>query len=315
MQSIALADTILLQLPQTQGLSSEEQAQLLGEAHFFRAFNRFYLLRSFGKIPAKPSEQAESVEASYHSLEAELQRAIALLSSRKKPLSAYRVSQDAARALLGEVYLQMGGYPLQQDRYKEAVEILSPIVSSGRFHLMANGSSEEQSAFNKLRTQPHCEEYLLTLREEGAPALSAFAFPREARAWGALGTDVSFNAFKPTKLLMSAYGEADLRGKDRQYFHTFYKVSEGGKTVFEVFDPAPWFWIPSTMERSEVKQVEQGLYPYSEVLLMLAETLLNTDEATNAAISYLVEVRARALQTNPTAIAQELVLLSKEEIL
>ena len=90
-----------------------------------------------------------------------------------------------------------------------------------------------------------------------------------------LGAFTIFHAFKPTQLLMSTYGETDLRGKDRQYFHTFYKVSEGGKTVFEIFDPAPWFWIQSTVESIGNKQVEIGLCPYSEVLLMLAEALLN----------------------------------------
>lgn len=239
MKGIALADSILLLLPQTQGLAADEQAQLLGEAHFFRAFNRFYLLRTFGVIPTIHEEQKKSLEKSYRFIEQDLQRAIALLPSREKIPTPFRVSQDVARALLGEVYLQMSGYPLQQARYKEAVAILSPIVSSGKYHLMANGSSEEQSAFNKLRTQPHCEEYLFTLRGESSTPLAAYAFPYEAKAWGTLGTSTTFNAFKPTQLLMSAYGETDLRGKDRQYFHTFYKVSEGGKTVFEIFDPAP----------------------------------------------------------------------------
>ena len=95
------------------------------------------------------------------------------------------------------------------------------------------------AAFNKLRTQPHCEEFLFTLRGESNTPFVAYAFPHEAQAWGTLGTSTTFNAFKPTQLLMSAYGETDLRGKDRQYFHTFYRVSEGGKTVFEIFDPAP----------------------------------------------------------------------------
>ena len=275
MKGITLADSILLLLPQTQGLAADEQAQLLGEAHFFRAFNRFYLLRTFGAIPTIHEEQKKSLEINYRFIEQDLQRAIALLSSREKIPPPFRVSQDVARALLGEVYLQMSGYPLQQARYKEAVAILSPIVSSGKYHLMANGSSEEQSAFNKLRTQPHCEEYLFTFRGESSTPLATYAFPYEAKAWGTLGTSTTFNAFKPTQLLMSTYGETDLRGKDRQYFHTFYKVSEGGKTVFEIFDPAPWFWIQSTVESIGNKQVEIGLYPYSEVLLMLAEALLN----------------------------------------
>ena len=314
MKGIALADSILLLLPQTQGLAVDEQAQLLGEAHFFRAFNRFYLLRTFGVIPTIHEEQKKSLEKSYRFIEQDLQRAIALLPSREKIPPPFRVSQDVARALLGEVYLQMSGYPLQQARYKEAVAILSPIVSSGKYHLMANGSSEEQSAFNKLRTQPHCEEYLFTLRGESSTPLAAYAFPYEAKAWGTLGTSTTFNAFKPTQLLMSAYEKTDLRGKDRQYFHTFYKVSEGGKTVFEIFDPAPWFWIQSTVESIGNKQVEIGLYPYSEVLLMLAEAILNYEEGTNTAVSYLAEVRARALQTEVAEVTLALAPLSKEKL-
>jgi hypothetical protein len=314
MKGITLADSVILRLPQTQGLAADEQAQLLGEAHFFRAFNRFYLLRTFGVIPTIHEEQKKSLEKSYRFIEQDLQRSIALLPSREKIPTPFRVSQDVARALLGEVYLQMSGYPLQQARYKEAVAILSPIVSSGKYHLMANGSSEEQSAFNKLRTQPHCEEYLFTFRGESSTPLAAYAFPYEAKAWGTLGTSTTFNAFKPTQLLMSAYGETDLRGKDRQYFHTFYKVSEGGKTVFEIFDPAPWFWIQSTVESIGNKQVEIGLYPYSEVLLMLAEALLNYEEGTNTAVSYLAEVRARALQSEVAEVTLALAPLSKEKL-
>ena len=314
MKGITLADSVILRLPQTQGLAADEQAQLLGEAHFFRAFNRFYLLRTFGVIPTIHEEQKKSLEKSYRFIEQDLQRAIALLPSREKIPTPFRVSQDVARTLLGEVYLQMSGYPLRQARYKEAVAILSPIVSSGKYHLMANGSSEEQSAFNKLRTQPHCEEYLFTFRGESSTPLAAYAFPYEAKAWGTLGSSTTFNAFKPTQLLMSTYGETDLRGKDRQYFHTFYKVSEGGKTVFEIFDPAPWFWIQSTVESIGNKQVEIGLYPYSEVLLMLAEALLNYEEGTNTAISYLAEVRARALQTEVAEVTLALAPLSKEKL-
>lgn len=313
-KGITLADSVILRLPQTQGLAADEQAQLLGEAHFFRAFNRFYLLRTFGAIPTIQYEQMKSLEKNYRFIEQDLQRALALLPSREKIPTSFHVSQDVARALLGEVYLQMSGYPLRQARYKEAVAILSPIVSSGKYHLMANGSSEEQSAFNKLRTESHCEEYLFTFRGENSTPLAAYAFPREAKAWGTLGTSTTFNAFKPTQLLMSAYGETDLRGKDRQYFHTFYKVSEGGKTVFEIFDPAPWFWIQSTVERIGSKQVEIELYPYSEVLLMLAEALLNYEEGTNTAISYLAEVRARALQIEVAEVTLALAPLSKERL-
>lgn len=313
--AIQLADSVLQLLPQVSGLAADEEAQLLGEAHFFRAFNRFYLLRTFGVLPKTSEEQAPSLEESYRQLEHDLQRAIALLPSREKTFSPYRVSGEVARALLAEVYLQWSGYPLRQERHKEAVAILRPIVSAGRYRLTVHGDSEEQSAFNQLRTQPHGGEYLLTLRGERTTPLAAYAFPRDAKNWQQLSAPVAFNAFKPSKLLMSAYEENDLRGKDRQYFHTFYKVASGEKTVFEVFDPAPWFWMQSPSERLRTQDEEQGLYPYAEVLLLLAEALLADDKEVPTAIRYLAEVRARALQVAPALIQQALAPLSREELL
>ena len=59
---IELADSLLRLLPTTKGLLAGEQAQLLGEARFFRAFSRFYLLRSFGVVQERRGGQAKSLE-------------------------------------------------------------------------------------------------------------------------------------------------------------------------------------------------------------------------------------------------------------
>nr|WP_315032362.1 RagB/SusD family nutrient uptake outer membrane protein [uncultured Porphyromonas sp.] len=311
---IELADSLLRLLPTTKGLLAGEQAQLLGEARFFRAFNRFYLLRSFGVTQERRGGQAKSLEEGYQLIEQDLRSAIALLPSRTKEVGSYRVHQDLARVLLGEVYLQMSGYPLRQAKYKEAVAILRPILSSGKYRLMPNGGSEEHSAFNTLRTAPTCDEYLFTLRGVRAPSLEAYTFPREAKSWGKVGELLAFNAFRPTKLFMSVYNEGDLRGKDRQYFHSFYKVAEEGKTVFQIFDPAPWFWLRSTPEHIGTRPMELGLYPYSEVLLLLAEALLESEEEVSTAIRCLAEVRGRALQQAPSEVALALASLSKEEL-
>ena len=311
---IELADSLLRLLPTTKGLQAGEQAQLLGEVRFFRAFSRFYLLRSFGIVQESRGGQAKSLEEGYQLIEQDLRSAIALLPSRTKEVGPYRVHQDLARVLLGEVYLQMSGYPLRQAKYKEAAAILRPVLSAGRYRLMPNGGSEELSAFNTLRTNPACDEYLFTLRGASAPSLEAYTFPREAKSWGKVGESLAFNAFRPTKLFMSVYGESDLRGKDRQYFHSFYKVAEEGKTVFQIFDPAPWFWLRSTPEHIGTRPMELGLYPYSEVLLLFAEALLESEEETSTAIRCLAEVRGRALQQAPSEVALALASLSKEEL-
>ena len=316
---IELADSILHHLPTTRGLQAGEQVQLLGEARFFRAFNRFYLLRSFGIPQERRGGQAKSLEEGYQLIEQDLQSAIALLPGGSKDVSSYRVHRDLARVLLGEVYLQMSGYPLRQPKYKEAVAILRPVLGAGKYRLMPNGGSEEQSAFNTLRTSPACDEYLFTLRGVNARGLEAYTFPREAKTWGKVGESLAFNAFRPTKLFMSVYGEGDLRGKDRQYFHSFYKVAEEGKTVFQIFEPAPWFWLRSTPEYIGTKQMELGLYPYSEVLLLLAEALLEEGEEVSTAIRCLAEVRGRALQQAPSEVVLDLAMLStgklREELL
>ena len=60
--------------------------------------------------------------------------------------------------------------------------------------------------------------------------------------------------------------------------------------------------------------MELGLYPYSEVLLLLAEALLESEEEMSTAIRCLAEVRGRALQQAPSEVALVLATLSKEEL-
>lgn len=60
--------------------------------------------------------------------------------------------------------------------------------------------------------------------------------------------------------------------------------------------------------------MELGLYPYSEVLLLLAEALLESEDEVSTAIHCLAEVRGRALQQAPSEVALALASLSKEEL-
>ena len=221
---IEAADTVILQLPNTSGFTPAEQAKLVGEAKFFRAFNRFYLIRTFGSFPDERHVSSWlSMEKAYLKVEKDLLDAIATLPEKNFQENNSHVTAFTARALLGDVYLHMSGKPLQKNKYEQAAAILRPIIRSEKHHLAANGANETVSAINTLRTTPTNDEFLYVVYGETSLTRASFAFPKMARNWDNVKEHVAFNAFKPIRAFMSCYAEGDIRGKDRQYFHTFFK--------------------------------------------------------------------------------------------
>lgn len=310
------ADTIISQIPNTKGLSKEEKTKLMGEAKFFRAFNRFYLIRTFGSYPDKRHETSWlSLEKAYLKVERDLLDAVATLPQKSFIENKSHITAFSARALLGDVYLHMSGIPLQKDMYVQAAEILRPVIKSDKHHLAVNGTSEERSAINMLRTNHSNDEYLFVIHGESSMSRASFAFPRKARNWNNIKENVVFNAFKPTQTFMHFYADRDIRGKDRQFFHSFFKVKDGEKTIFEIFAPAPYFWLSSGtgMETPNIQHV--GIYRYAEVLLIAAEAIAHTEGVTPEAINYLMQVRTRSTSEAEADVYKMLSMLSVEKFI
>ena len=266
---IEAADSVILQIPNTKGFTPAEQAKLVGEAKFFRAFNRFYLIRTFGSFPDKQHDKSWlNLEKAYLKVEKDLLDAIATLPEKNFQENNSHVTAFSARALLGDVYLHMSGKPLQKNKYEQAAAILRPVIQSEKHHIATNGANEEMSAINTLRTTPTNDEYLYVVYGETSLTRASFAFPKMARNWDNVKEHVAFNAFKPIQAFMSCYAEGDIRGKDRQYFHTFFKVKDEGKTIFEIFAPAPYFWLTSGTGITASNKQYFGIYRYAEVLLI-----------------------------------------------
>ena len=213
---IEAADSVILQIPNTKGFTPAEQAKLVGEAKFFRAFNRFYLIRTFGSFPDKQHEKSWlNLEKAYLKVEKDLLDAIATLPEKNFQENNSHVTAFSARALLGDVYLHMSGKPLQKNKYEQAAAILRPVIQSEKHHIATNGANEEMSAINTLRTTPTNDEYLYVVYGETSLTRASFAFPKMARNWDNVKEHVAFNAFKPIQAFMSCYAEGDIRGKDR----------------------------------------------------------------------------------------------------
>lgn len=120
-------------------------ATALGNAHFWRAYSYYYLVRVFGKLPiitktnieqfdAQPSE----IEKVYELIVQDLKDAINELSTGydKEPARLFGVdvwaTKQAAQSTLAAVYMSMAGYPLNKgtEYYKLAAELAKDVITN-----------------------------------------------------------------------------------------------------------------------------------------------------------------------------------------
>lgn len=94
--------------------------QIVGEAHFLRAFAYYWLVRLYGSIPlvtnAEYSEELLTMEktdapAVYALIEEDLKKAEELMGDAKRDPG--RPNKGSAKALLADVYLTQGGWPIK----------------------------------------------------------------------------------------------------------------------------------------------------------------------------------------------------------
>ena len=120
-------------------------ATALGNAHFWRAYSYYYLIRVFGKLPiitktnieqfdAQPSE----IEKVYELIVQDLKDAINELPTGydKEPARLFGVdvwaTKQAAQSTLAAVYMSMAGYPLNKgtENYKLAAELAKDVITN-----------------------------------------------------------------------------------------------------------------------------------------------------------------------------------------
>jgi hypothetical protein len=119
----------------------EEADPYIAEARFLRAYAYFHLVRLFGGVPLILEEinsladedlifapRSTDVQV-YEAIIADLTFAEANLPDSRGGAELGRVSAGSAKAVLGKVYLQMAGKPLNRtENYQKAVDMLSQLV-------------------------------------------------------------------------------------------------------------------------------------------------------------------------------------------
>ena len=143
----------------TEGANKAEVAQssinvALGNAHFWRAYAYFYLVRVFGPVPLITTTDVTqlevapaSVEEVYNLIVSDLKSAIEELptSYDKEPRRLFGVdvwtTKQAAQSTLSAVYMAMAGYPLNkgQEYYRLAAEQAKSVIdNNGSYGFILN---------------------------------------------------------------------------------------------------------------------------------------------------------------------------------
>lgn len=247
--------------------------QFEGELKFLRALHYFNVVRLWGAAPLvlKPitADEAKQVGRSsvpelYAAIEADLTQAIALLPvTYSNSAELGRVTQGAAKAMLGKVYLT-------EAKYSQAVTVLkdlTPIAGNAYNYSLLPNIADVFSVNNKMNAEViFAVRYNKTIVNQGH------------------GLSTYFNQPALDPKLLSDYGSTDTR---RDLLNTI-TIDANNKPVKKYYDT----YDPSTKSLGN----DFIVLRYADVLLMYAEAL-NEINYSAAAFEYLNAVRTRAKAT------------------
>lgn len=326
-RAISRANTAISYIPEMEQISESEAQQMLAEARFFRAFNYFYLVQTFGDVPLvlEPSESLQDInvprddaESVYNQIVTDLNWVIdsAALPNTSFSENDFRITEGAAATLLADVHLQMAGFPVQaSESYADAADAARIVIQGGAHQLSLNGDTEEESAYNKMRTSDNLSEYIYAIEydtEISPSPLPRITIPGVVRPSGILYSR-TLNMYRPIDEFVWVYDENDdLRIQNQQLFYNEFERNGDTYSFGE--------WVPYTWHEEEALfetgrgDMNTSIYRYAQVLLIAAEAIARSEGVTAEAVEYLADVRGRAYwETDRNQIEAELLAMSEQE--
>ncbi len=308
--AISRANTILDRI-NSSDLSEDIKNNIIGETKFLRAYFYFNLVRYFGGVPLYLSEVKKeqdaflprsSAEEIYQSIISDAKDAISKLDNPKFPQSG-RVTKGSANTLLAEVYLT-------RKDFQSAEPLLKEVTNMG-YALLPNYASVFETS-NK-NNQESIFEIQFMMGDQGQQSMFSYWFiPKSNNVeliTGVVSNTLNYGGFNvPTDDMLQAYEQGDTRE------NASIGIAEGiiatdGSFVIESVKNSQGYVKPNgkvakpfvrkylhTHSRERNTDDNWPVYRYSNVLLMLAETL-NENGNSAGALTYLNQVRKRAGQT------------------
>jgi len=261
------------------------RAQYEGEIYFARALMHFNLVRLFGNIPLLdkaigPEESGyfarKPVNEVYAFIVGDLVAAVEKLPVRAN-IAEGRATKGAAQTLLAKVYLTLGNY-------NEALPLLTSVISSGDYSLLANYNDVFFTARNK--------EIIFGIQYFASDANNgenfSYAFSSKGRAGGLNW---------PTDNLFAAMDTTIDKRKNTLFYWEAGAGSSGDWACGKYISPGnltiagnPWIMLR-----------------YSDVYLMYCEAILagGTSTSNVTALGYINNIRSRAGLTALTEITKQ----------
>lgn len=289
-------------------MSDQSRSLLLAEAKFFRAYNYFYLVKTFGDIPLSATvieslnddlylERSPAAKV-YELIEADLKEAVNVLPAVKFASNGHRVTKFVAAMTLANVYLQQG-------KFADAAAMAQIVVNSPH-KMTQNSDLAGNSAYNQLRKIDDLDEVIYA-QEYNATISSSSWWPTYGFSSSAVSVFDKYSIFErvfgPTKQFLNVYDTKDLRIKPNQFFHWSYT---NPKTLakWESTEAGIWYYVDEDALLTTGKGTKDwNFYRYPEALLIAAEAIAKSGGVTPEAAGYLAQVKARA-NTEGKTVAQ-----------
>ncbi|MCY4297830.1 MAG: RagB/SusD family nutrient uptake outer membrane protein [Flavobacteriaceae bacterium] len=321
----------------------QQYNHFLGDVYFLRAFFYFQLVKNWGDVPLRltPNVSLDELaierspkEEVYQQIESDMLQAIELLPSASNVSNKGRINQGAAQGILTRIYLHWAGNPIQDEtKYIKAVEQAWAVVNSG------------EHALNPVVEKPPIGAPFDHEFPEVFANYSYGNFDLKESMWEVHFSFVGNNAQNGSSIgtwfgVKQHTNSSYKRGTPRRYpLPTFYDSFEEGDSLrrdwsisqFEInardqFVPTNnelgygvgkfrRYLIPSPSTTNNVDKMNWPVIRYADVLLMLAEGIvevldnggsLPSGVSLDTALESINQVRRRARIKNPLSPNDEI---------
>lgn len=319
--AINVANNAIVSIPNIQ-MDPNNASKLSAEAKFFRAFNYFYLVKTFGDVPLllEPSTlenlypERTAASAVFAQIEEDLKDAVDTLPEVTFANNGHRISKYVAAMALADVYFYQGDYA--------NAKIYAKIVVESPHALTANTDLEGNSAFNQLRSTDDLNEVIYA-QEYDAGISNGSWWPTYAFSSSATAVFGTYSIFErvygPSDRFLNVYEGNDLRIQPNQFFHWTYTNPNNGKTWTAPEGQAGcWYYFDEgALLSTGISTKDWNFYRLAEAYLDYAESIAQTEGVTDEAATYLAKVQVRAATEGETEaeIKAGLLALSKEDFI
>jgi len=294
----------LLDRYQSADATEEKKNVNAAQAHFFRAFCYFMLVRAYNEIPFYTSSSQVSTDLELSDSKEIYEQIISDLKIAETDLpdnwdsdserAGVAVTNGAAKALLAYVYLCEAGYPVKKEgayalAAAKAKEVMDGASTWG-YRLMDNIADLYSKDYNYENYA--CDEVIFATFNEDEYSCPLASFPSEFGGWDVYYAEISFFEDYPAGVRKDAVFQWEFPQEDgttKHYTemnskHPYYKQYWDGKLDWD----AMWEGMDWQNSRPQVALT------YSNNLLVYAEAKAMSDGVDASAYKALNDIRKRA---------------------